>query len=88
MVAVTVAFLLLSAQIGLACHGASHLHKADEPADCDLCLVGSHFVAEHAAVQEIETIRQVFVLAPCEISSGPESILQTPIARGPPSVSV
>ena len=88
MVAATAAFLLLSAQIGLACHGASHLHEADEPAGCDLCLVGSHFVAEPAAVQKIETICQGVILAPGEVSLLPDSPLQAPIARGPPPASV
>jgi hypothetical protein len=87
-VAATIAFLLLSAQIGLACHGASHLHEADEPAGCGLCLVGSHFVAEPEAVQEIETDCQVVILAPADASALPESILQTSIARGPPLASV
>ena len=64
MFAATAAFLVLSAQIGLAYHGASHLHQAGEPAECDLCLVGSHFVAEPAAVQEIEAVRRATILSP------------------------
>ena len=88
VVAVTAAFLLLSAQIGLACHGASHLHEADETAGCGLCLVGSHFVAEPGVVQDIRSDGQVFILAPADASARPKSILQASIARGPPPFSV
>jgi hypothetical protein len=88
MVAAMAAFLLLSAQIGLACHGASHLHQAGGPAECNLCLVGSHFVAEPAAVQDIEAGRQVINLSQVESPVPVDSPLQAPIARGPPPASV
>ena len=82
------ACLLLTVQIGLAVHGASHLHLAGETGDCRLCVLNAHFVAEPPAALDLEPARLVVVLFPEEAEAPADSTSQVPAARGPPSVSV
>ena len=88
VLATVAAVLLLSVQIGLAFHSASHLHAADESGECHLCVLGSHFVAEPASFQDLETARQVVILPHFESVNPADSPLRARLARGPPSVSV
>ena len=80
--------LLLTAQIGLAVHGASHLHWVGEAGNCQLCILNSHLVAETPATPDLEPARLVVVLLPEEAEAPADSISQVPGARGPPAVSV
>ncbi len=86
--ATVAAVLLLSVQIGLAFHNSSHLHAADETGECHLCVLGSHFVAEPASSQDLETACQVVILPHFDSVIPADSPLRAQSARGPPSVSV
>lgn len=88
MVAATTVAVLLFAQIGLACHAAAHLHDAHETTDCDLCLVGSHFVADTPVALDSPVIFRANGLPFGDESDLAESPRRLPIARGPPSNSV
>jgi len=86
--ATVAAVLLLSVQIGLAFHSASHLHASDETEECNLCVLGSQFVAEPASFQDLETACQVVILPHFESVIPADSPLRAHSARGPPSDSV
>ncbi len=82
------AVLLLTVQIGLAVHGASHLHEVGHFDDCRLCLLNSSFVAETPAILDLDPVRTVVVLSLEETEAPADSILLVPVARGPPTASV
>ena len=86
--AVLIAVLLLSVQIGLTYHGAAHVREVDQTGDCDFCDLGSHFVAEPAPDQELDTIPRIAIYLPLDSVPFPDSALQTPLARGPPLTSI
>jgi len=82
--AVLAALLLLTVQIGLAVHGASHLHGAGKTGDCNLCVLNSHFVAETPAGLDLEPAWLVVGLYLEEVEVPTDSIPRVPAARGPP----
>ena len=86
--ATAAAILFLSVQIGLAIHGASHLHGAGETGDCNLCVLNSQFVAEFSAALDLEPARLVGVLSHEDAETPAETTPQIPTARGPPFASV
>ncbi len=86
--AVSAVVLLLIVQIGLAVHGASHLHNVGETGDCNLCVINSHFVAESPAALDLVPSRLVGILAPEEAVTPADTIPRIPTARGPPIASV
>ena len=88
LVAATTVFLLLSVQIGLAGHNASHLHGVEEAGDCSLCVLGSHFVAEFSTVPNPGPPIPVETLSPENPADSTEPTLRAQTARGPPAVSV
>jgi hypothetical protein len=85
--AAAVTVLLLSVQVGLTFHGAAHIHEVDQAGDCNLCDLGSHFVAEPVPVPDLETLPLMAIYLPREPLSCPDTALQTPLARGPPPTS-
>ena len=86
--AASAAVLLLTVQLGLAAHGASHLHAVGHIDDCRLCLLNSSFVAETPAILDLDPVRTVVVLSPGEAQVPADSNLLVPAARGPPIASV
>ncbi len=86
--AASVAVLLLSVQIGLACHCAAHIHEVGENGDCSLCDLGSHFAAEPALVQDLDPASRTVFLPPWEFLLLSDSPVQAHFARGPPAVSL
>ncbi len=86
--ATSAAVLFLTVQIGLAIHGASHLHPVKDAEDCGLCVVGSHFVAQTASSPNLEIMRPVAVRTRETFPSTCESLLRAPSVRGPPVASV
>ncbi|MEN8005993.1 MAG: hypothetical protein ABFS42_03220 [Candidatus Krumholzibacteriota bacterium] len=80
--------LLLTVQIGLAAHGATHLHEAGQTDGCHFCLVNATFIAETPAVPNLELARTFELLFPGEAEAPTDSALLVPAARGPPIVSV
>ena len=86
--AASAAVLLLTVQIGLAAHGASHLHAVGHIDDCRLCLLNSSFVAETPSVLDLDPVRTVVVLSPEKAEVPADSNLLVPVARGPPFASV
>ena len=86
--AASAAVLLLTVQIGLAAHGASHLHAVGHIDDCRLCLLNSSFVAETPAILDLDPVRTVVVLSPKEAEVPADSTLLVAVARGPPFASV
>ncbi|MCK9995059.1 MAG: hypothetical protein KAH56_02130 [Candidatus Krumholzibacteria bacterium] len=85
---VSAAALLLTVQIGLAVHGASHLHNVGETGDCNLCVLNSHFVAETPVPLDLEPARFVVILPREEVEISADTTVQLPIARGPPTATV
>ncbi len=88
MLAALAVVLLLTVQIGLAVHGASHLHNAGETGDCNLCVLNSHFVAESPVALELVSLRLVDVLPHEDKETPSDTTPQIPTARGPPAASV
>ena len=86
--AVSVAALLLIVQVGLAAHGASHLHEVGQDGDCQLCVLNSHFVAESPVAPVLEPARLVVVLPLEEAEAPADSLPKFPTARGPPAATV
>jgi len=86
--AVSAAVLLLTVQIGLAVHGASHLHAVGHIDDCRLCLLNSSFVAETPAILDLDPVRTIVVLSPEKTEVPTNSTLLVAAARGPPAASV
>ena len=82
------AFLLLTVQVGLAVHGASHLHWVGKAGGCQLCVLNSHFVAETPAALYLEPAWLVVFLFPEEAEAPAEPASRVSVARGPPSVFV
>jgi len=88
MLAALAAVLLLTVQVGLAVHGASHLHHVGETGDCNLCVLNSHFVAESPVAIELVSSGLVGVLPHEKVETPADTTPQTPTARGPPTASV
>ena len=86
--AVSTAALLLIVQVGLAAHGASHLHEVGQDGDCQLCVLNSNVVAESPVALDLEPARPVVVLAPEEIKIPADTTVKLATARGPPAASV
>jgi len=86
--AASAAVLLLTVQIGLAVHGASHLHAIGQTGDCHLCLLNSSLFAETPAILEMDPARTIVVLSPEDAEVPDDSSLLVPVARGPPFTSV
>lgn len=86
--AVLAVAMVLTVQLGLAMHGASHLHDAGEAGDCQLCVLASHFVFESPSSLILVMVGPVVVLYPEQPADPFESTLPTPSVRGPPAFSV
>ncbi len=86
--AMSAAVLVLTVQIGLAVHGASHLHNVGETCDCNLCVLNSHFVAETPVPLDLKPARFVVVLPHEDTETSADTTVQLPIARGPPTTTV
>ena len=88
MLAALASVLLLAVQMGLAVHGASHLHHVGETGDCNLCVLNSQFVAEFPVALELVSFDLVGVLPHEDVDTPADTTPQIPTARGPPTASV
>ena len=86
--AAAAALLLLTVQIGLAIHGATHLHAVGQNGDCQLCVLNSNFIAEPSIALDLEPALLVVVLSHEEAGTPADSTPRIPTARGPPTASV
>ena len=86
-IALTAAILLVSAQVIVAGHAASHLHHHDDARDCVLCVLSSQIVAQPTASPEIQAGAPVHFLFVDPPAAAAEIAAVPKVARAPPAIS-